>query len=118
MHFVFIGGCQTSMMSGVPYAMSKAAMAQMTYNLSCEWALDLIRINTIAPWYIDTPLARPVLTNPPMLEAVINRTPMRRIGQPEEVSGIVAFLLMDYASYITGQVIAVDGGMLRNGFFV
>lgn len=105
------------MKSGVVYAMTKAAMTQMTYNLACEWAGDRIRVNTLAPWYIDTPLVQPVLQDPAALSAVLARTPMQRVGQAHEVSGLAAFLLMDSAGYITGQVISVDGGFLRNGFF-
>ncbi|RYY88095.1 SDR family oxidoreductase [archaeon] len=105
------------MRSGVVYAMTKAALTQMTYNLACEWAKENIRVNTVAPWYINTPLVQPVLQNPEALQAVLNKTPMGRVGQPEEVSSIAAFFLMDCASYITGQVVGVDGGFLRSGFF-
>jgi Tropinone reductase 1 len=105
------------MRSGVVYAMTKAAMTQMGFNLANEWAVDKIRINTVAPWYIDTPLVQPVLTDPAALKGVLARTPMGRVGQPSEVSSLVAYLCLDSASYITGQVIAVDGGFLRNGFF-
>lgn len=59
------------MRSGVVYAMTKAAMTQMGYNLACEWAKDNIRINTIAPWYIDTPLVQPVLKDPVALNQVL-----------------------------------------------
>eukprot|EP01038_Epipyxis_sp_PR26KG_P013347 gene13347-17903_t len=111
------GGCNVALRSGVIYAMTKAAMAQMAYNLACEWSSDNIRVNCVAPWYIDTPLAKPVLSNPEALKQVLDRTPLKRVGNVEEVSGIVAFLCMDSSSYITGQVVAVDGGFLRNGFF-
>jgi Tropinone reductase 1 len=111
------GGVNTSMRSGIVYGMTKAAMTQMTFNLSCEWALDGIRVNAIAPWYIATPLTKPFLANPEILNTVIDRTPMRRIGAPEEVSSTVAFLLMDSTAYVSGQVIAVDGAFLRNGFY-
>jgi Tropinone reductase 1 len=111
------GGCNTAIRSGIVYAMTKAAMAQMTFNLACEWAKEAIRVNTIAPWYIDTPLTQPVLTNPELLAVILKRTPMGRTGRPEEVSGLAAFLAMDHSAYITGQIIGVDGGFLRNGFF-
>jgi len=97
--------------------MTKAAMTQMTYNMACEWAKDGIRVNTVAPWYIDTPLARPVLNDPVALKAILDRTPMGRVGRPAEVGAVAAFLCMDASSYITGQSIAVDGGFLRAGFF-
>lgn len=102
--------------TGVPYAMTKAAVAQMTRNLAVEWAADGIRVNAVAPWYIETPLAEQVLSNPEYLAEVISRTPLRRIGKPEEVAGAVAFLCLPASSYITGQCIAVDGGFSINGF--
>lgn len=111
------GGCGTAIKSGIVYAMTKASMNQMTYNLACEWAPDNIRVNVVAPWYTATPLARQVLSNPVYLKSVTDRTPMGRVGEPEEVASVVAFLCMDQSSYITGQVIAVDGAFLRNGFF-
>ena len=111
------GGCNVAIKSGVVYAMTKAAMNQMTMNMACEWGADGIRVNVVAPWYIDTPLVQPVLKDPIALAAVLARTPMGRVGQPREVSSLVAFLCMDGASYITGQQIAVDGGFLRSGFY-
>lgn len=106
----------TSVGTGTPYAMTKAAIVQLTRYLAVEWAGDGIRINTVAPWFIYTPLTEPFLSNPDVLNPVISRTPMKRIGEPEEVAGLVAFLCMPTATYITGQCIAVDGGFLAFGF--
>lgn len=111
------GGDGVALKSGVIYAMTKAAMTQMTYNLACEWAPDGIRVNTVSPWYIYTPLTEKILADPVFLESVVRRTPMKRVGLVEEVSAAVAFLAMDAASYITGQVLSVDGGFVRNGNF-
>ncbi len=101
--------------SGTPYGMTKAAIVQMSRHLAAEWAPFNIRVNSVSPWYIETPLTEAVLSQPERLEKIIARTPLARIGQPEEVSGIVAFLAMDKASYITGQNIMVDGGMSVKG---
>lgn len=102
--------------SGLIYGMTKAAMLQMTRNLAVEWATEDIRVNSVSPWYIHTPLTQAVLDQPTYLQEVIDRTPMQRVGQPEEVAAAAIFLCMPGASYITGQCIAVDGGFLVNGF--
>jgi tropinone reductase I len=103
--------------TGTPYAMSKAAVVQMTRSTAAEWAKDGIRVNAVAPWYIRTPLAEPVLKDPARLSAVLARTPMGRVGEIEEVAGLTAFLCLPAASYITGQCIAVDGGFSVAGVF-
>ena len=102
--------------TGIIYGMTKAAIHQMTRNLAVEWAPYDIRVNAIAPWYIQTPLAEQVLQNGKYFKDVIKHTPMKRIGQPEEVSALAAFLCMEGASYISGQCIAVDGGFSVNMF--
>ena len=103
--------------TGVPYAMTKAAVEHMTRGLAAEWARDGIRVNAVAPWYIRTPLAEPVLKDPARLEKILAVTPLRRIGEPEEVASLVAFLCMPAAAYITGQSVAVDGGFSVSGVF-
>jgi len=102
--------------TGVLYAMSKAAMIQFTKNLAVEWAPDNILVNCLAPWYIKTPLAEAVLQNPEYLKDVLDRTPLGRVGEPEEVATTAAFLCMPASSYITGQCLAVDGGFSVYGF--
>jgi Tropinone reductase 1 len=106
----------THLRTGAPYAMTKAALIQLTKNLAAEWARSNIRVNAVAPWYIMTPLAKPVLDVEAYRSAVIERTPMGRIGEPEEVASAVSFLCMPAASYITGQCLVVDGGFIINGF--
>ncbi|HUS31800.1 MAG TPA: SDR family oxidoreductase [Kofleriaceae bacterium] len=101
--------------TGVAYAAAKAGLAQATRTLALEWARDAIRVNLVAPWYTRTPLVEPVLAKPEALAAIIARTPMGRIAEPREVATAVAFLAMPAASYITGQSLAVDGGMTIQG---
>jgi Tropinone reductase 1 len=106
----------THVRTGAAYGMSKAALHQMTRNLACEWAEDGVRVNSVAPWYIRTRRTSAALAQPDYLDEVLARTPMRRVGEPEEVAGAVAWLCLPAASYVTGECIAVDGGFLRYGF--
>jgi Tropinone reductase 1 len=101
--------------SGPPYGMTKAAIIQLSRHLAAEWAEYNIRVNSVSPWYIATPLTVPVLTKKDRLDKILARTPMNRVGQPAEVASAVAYLAMDHASYITGQDLKVDGGMSVKG---
>lgn len=106
----------THLRTGPVYGMTKAAADQLTRNLAVEWAEHNIRVNSIAPWYIDTPLVENLMKDKKYYEEVIARTPMKRIGKPREVATLAAFLCMEESSYITGQTIAVDGGFTVYGF--
>ncbi|MEA3505275.1 MAG: SDR family oxidoreductase [Bacteroidota bacterium] len=102
--------------SGSIYGMSKAALIQLTKNLSVEWANKNIRVNAVAPWYIETPLTEKVLNDDNYKNQVLSRTPMNRVGEASEVASVIAFLCMRSSSYITGQCINVDGGISVNMF--
>lgn len=107
----------TCMKSGTPYAATKAAMNQLTGNLACEWGPDGIRVNAVTPWYINTPLAQQVLKNEEYRKSVLGVTPLGRVGEPNEVAGLCIFLCLPISGFITGQVISVDGGFTRNGYY-
>lgn len=94
------------------YATSKGAVMQLTKALAVEWAQEGIRVNAIAPGFIETTLVPSAEKTPQREAAILARTPMRRQGTPEEVSGLAVYLASDAARFITGAIIPVDGGYL------
>jgi NAD(P)-dependent dehydrogenase (short-subunit alcohol dehydrogenase family) len=105
-----IGGNQGSSTLGV-YGMSKAADYALTRNLAIEWGPQGLRANCIAPGLIKTDFSRALWENAALLANVERGTPVRRIGQPEDIGGVAVFLASRAAAYITGQVLVVDGGI-------
>jgi len=96
----------------VPYSATKAAIVQMTRSLAKEWAKSGIRVNCVAPGSIPTDINREFYSNSKNLERTLKRIPFGRQGRPEEIAKVVLFLASEDASYITGQTIYVDGGLL------
>jgi NAD(P)-dependent dehydrogenase (short-subunit alcohol dehydrogenase family) len=94
------------------YAASKGGVAQLTKSLAVAWATEGIRVNAIAPGWIESELTRPAIDDAPRSAAIVGRTPMGRWGKPEDVAGAVLFLLSDAARFVTGTVLPIDGGYL------
>jgi NAD(P)-dependent dehydrogenase (short-subunit alcohol dehydrogenase family) len=97
-----------------PYAISKAAVVQMTKSLALEWARHRIRVNALAPGYIETDLNDDFFGSDAG-KALIRRIPQRRLGETKELDGPLLLLASDAGSYMTGSVVAVDGGHLVSG---
>jgi len=92
------------------YNASKAAVIHLTKSLASEWARYNIRVNAIAPGYMDTPMARPFFDDPQYGDLWIDAIPMKRPGKPEELAPIAVFLASEASSYVTGTTIVIDGG--------
>ncbi|XP_074557045.1 tropinone reductase homolog At5g06060-like [Curcuma longa] len=99
------------------YGVTKGAINQFTRSLACEWARDNIRTNCVAPGTIKTPMIEHALQDETFVAMETHRIPAGRLGEPEEVAALVAFLCMSGARYINGQVICADGGRTANGNF-
>ena len=96
------------------YCMSKGALKMMMRNLAIELAPLGITVNNIAPGAIETPINRKLLSDPKLLNPLLENIPLHRIGKPEEVAGAAAFLASADAAYVTGATLVVDGGLLWN----
>ncbi len=94
------------------YCASKGGIVGMTEALALELAPNNIRVNAVAPGMIETPMMDTVKQDPKMLEGMLAKVPMRRLGKPEEVSNLVLFLASDASSYMTGSTVVIDGGWL------
>lgn len=95
----------------VGYGTIKAAVEGFTRTLACEWAPSGVRVNAIAPGTIQTPLVKRNFEQGLLNhDAILERTPMRRLGSPEEIAGAASFLVSTDSSYMTGQILRVDGG--------
>ncbi len=97
------------------YAASKAAVASLTRSLAVEWSKHGVLVNAIAPGVFRTALNAQLLDSTPRGKELLMRTPMGRFGKTEEVVGAAIYLASDAASYVTGQVLVVDGGFLASG---
>lgn len=108
-------GSMSGIASNIPqnqmaYNSSKAAVHMMTKSLASELALDNIRVNAVAPGYIKTDMSQGGIDNPEWFPIWRDMTPMQRVGQPEEVAMAVLFLASPASSYVTGDILVIDGG--------
>jgi NAD(P)-dependent dehydrogenase (short-subunit alcohol dehydrogenase family) len=97
------------------YGATKAGISQFTRHMALEWAEHGIRVNAIAPGFMDTPLAEPIWANPETSRWIHNRVPMERPGQPSELIGACMLLASEAGSFLTGQTLIVDGGAQAGG---
>lgn len=93
-----------------PYSLTKAALVQLARDMAVKWGPDGIRVNAVAPGLIATGWEQNILSNPAAAERRMRMTPLRRVGQPEEVAAAALFLASDEASFVTGHTLVVDGG--------
>ena len=107
-----VSGLAVASTLNVVYNITKAGVIMLTRTLAKELAGYNIRANAIAPGGVRTDLSKPVWTNPEYLKRVEASIPMKRIAEPVEIANVALFLASDASSYITGQVIPVDGGLL------
>jgi NAD(P)-dependent dehydrogenase (short-subunit alcohol dehydrogenase family) len=109
-----IGGLKGTAVLGI-YAISKAADMQLARNLAIEWGPSNIRVNCIAPGLVKTDFAKALWDNPKTLAHTEAGTPLRRIGEPEDIAGAAVYLASKAGAWTTGQTIVVDGGVTIGG---
>ena len=109
-----IGGLKGSLNLGI-YAISKAADFQLARNLAVEWGPKNVRVNCIAPGLVRTDFARALWENPETLGRAETLTPLRRIGEPDDIAGAAVFLASRAGAWMTGQVMVIDGGVTIAG---
>jgi NAD(P)-dependent dehydrogenase (short-subunit alcohol dehydrogenase family) len=105
-----VAGIRAAPMQGI-YGATKAAVISMTQTLAFELGGSKIRVNAIAPGLVETKFASAIVQNPMLRDHVVSRTPLQRYAQPPEIAGPAVYLLSDAASFTTGTVLVVDGGM-------
>ena len=97
------------------YNTSKAGLCMFVRCLATEWGSYNINVNAISPGIINTEMVAPIISNPDLMKTIIEATPLGRVGEPEEIAGLVLFLASDVSGYITGQTITIDGGAIGRG---
>jgi NAD(P)-dependent dehydrogenase (short-subunit alcohol dehydrogenase family) len=99
--------------SGFAYGLAKVGVIRAVGRASVRWGLRGARVNSVAPGLIDTPMGRQEFAQQPVMKEMLDRTPLGRLGEPSEVAAVVAYLLSDAASFVSGIDVLVDGGMMQ-----
>lgn len=105
-----VNGIRPGTFQGI-YSMTKAAVINLTQTLAMELGSDNIQVNAIAPGLVKTKFAQAIWENDALLDGITNRTPLKRIGEPDEIAGMALFLSSPASNFATGQVFVVDGGV-------
>jgi len=108
-------GAFLSLYEVAAYCASKGAVAMLTRCLGTEWVKYNITVNAIAPGVFETPLNRQVIQEPRRKASIMSHTPMKRYGSLEEIKGVAIFLASDSSSFVTGEIVSVDGGFMAQG---